>query len=159
MALARINWPRDDRRWFRILAEPLYFWHFIPWLYAGNRELDRSTYLPCFRLILERSDPNTIGSFGRTVLHEVGAMRDHVSQEESAAFAAALLDAGARMDFRDDILKSTPLGWACRWGRTEVVSLLLSRGADPDELDAEPWARPRAWAEKMGHADILALLA
>jgi ankyrin repeat protein len=158
MALARIEWRRDDPRWFRILTEPLYFWHFIPWLYAGNRELDRTTYLPCFRLILERSDPNTVGSFGRTVLHEVGAMPDHVSQQESAAFAAALLDAGARMDVRDDILKSTPLGWACRWGRTEVARLLLSRGADPDELDAEPWARPRAWAEKMGHAELLALL-
>uniref|UniRef100_Q020D8 Ankyrin n=1 Tax=Solibacter usitatus (strain Ellin6076) TaxID=234267 RepID=Q020D8_SOLUE len=158
MTLARIDWPRDDPRWFRILTEPLYFWHFIPWLYAGNRELDRTTWLPCFRLILGRCQPNIPGSFGRTVLHEVGAMRNHITQEESTAFAAALLDAGARVDLRDDILKSTPLGWACRWGRTEVVRLLLSRGADPEELDAEPWARPRAWAEKMGHADILVVL-
>jgi ankyrin repeat protein len=158
MALERIDWPRDDSRWFRILTEPLYFWHFIPWLYAGNRELDRATYLPCFRLILERSDPNVVGSFGRTVLHEVGVMRAHVTQEESAAFAAALLDAGARMDVRDDILKSTPLGWACRWGRTGVARVLLERGADAVEADGEPWARPRAWAEKMGHADVLALL-
>jgi len=28
------------------------------------------------------------------------------------AFAAAALDAGARMDLRDDLLKSTPLVWA-----------------------------------------------
>ncbi len=158
MALERIDWPRDDARWFRILTEPLYFWHFIPWLYAGNRELDRATYLPCFRLILERCDANVAGSFGRKALHEVGAMRDHVTQEESAAFAAALLDAGARMDVRDDILKSTPLGWACRWGRTGVARVLLERGADAVEADGEPWARPRAWAEKMGHADVVALL-
>ncbi len=158
MALERIDWPSNDPRWFRILTEPLYFWHFIPWLYAGNRDLDRTTYLPCFRLILDRCDPNIVAGFGRTALHEVGAMRDHVTQEESAAFAAVLLDAGARMDVRDDILKSTPLGWACRWGRTEVARVLIARGADPVEADAEPWARPRAWAEKMGRADMLAVL-
>ena len=158
MALERIDWPRDDPRWFRILTEPLYFWHHIPWLYAGNRELDRGTYLPCFRLILERCDPNLIGSFGRTVLHEVAAMGEHVTEEEAAAFAGALLDAGARMDVRDDILKSTPLGWACRWGRAGVASVILKRGADPVEADAELWAQPRAWAEKMGHGGVLTLL-
>jgi len=158
MALERIDWPRDDPRWFRSVTEPLYFWHHIPWLYAGNRELDRGTYLPCFRLILERCDPNLIGSFGRTVLHEVAAMREHVTEEEAAAFAWALLDAGARMDVRDDILKSTPLGWACRWGRAGVASAMLKQGADPVEADAEPWARPQAWAEKMGHGGVLTVL-
>jgi hypothetical protein len=158
MALERIDWPRDDPRWFRSLTEPLYFWHHIPWLYAGNRELDRGTYLPCFRLILERSDPSLIGSFGRTVLHEVAAMREHVTEAEAAAFAVALLEAGARMDLRDDILKSTPLGWACRWGRAAVAHAMLERGADPVEEATEPWARPRAWAEKMGHGGVLTLL-
>lgn len=69
-----------------------------------------------------------------------------------------LLDAGARVDVRDDLLESTPLGWACRWGRTGLVKRLLKRGADPVEADAEPWATPRAWAEKRGHADVLAML-
>jgi len=154
MALERIDWPRDDPRWFRILAEPLDFWHHIPWLYAGNKELDRGTYLPCFQLILERCGPNPMGSFGRTVLHEVAAMGGHVTEDESAAFARVLLDAGARMDVRDDILKSTPLGWACRWGRVAVARALLERGADAEEADAEPWARPRTWAEKMGHTGV-----
>jgi hypothetical protein len=66
MVLERIDWPRDDPRWFRPLTEPRYFWHQIPWLYAGNRDFDRATYLICFRLILERCDPNVVGSFGRT---------------------------------------------------------------------------------------------
>ncbi len=158
MALERIDWPRDDPRWFRCLTEPLYFWHHIPWLYAGNRELDRATYLPCLRLMLKRSDPNLIGSFGRTLLHEVAAMRDHITEEEAMAFASVALDAGARMGVRDDILKSTALGWACRWGRAGVAAVMLERGADPLEDDAEPWARPRAWAEKMGRADVLAVL-
>ena len=158
MALERIDWPRDDPRWFRILARPLDFWHHIPWLYAGNKDLDRAGYLSCFRLILERSDPNLISSFGRTVLHEIAAMGDHVTEDEAAAFASALLDTRARMDVRDDILQSTPLGWACRWGRASVAKAMLERGADPLEADAEPWARPRAWAEKMGHDSVLTVL-
>jgi len=158
MALERVDWPRDDPRWFRILGEPLSFWNHIPWLYAGNPELDRGAYITCFRLILERCDPNLIGGFNRTTLHEVAAMGDHVTEEEGALFAAALLDAGARTDVRDDLLKSTPLGWACRWGRVEVVKLLLERGADPVEVDAEPWATPRAWAQKMKHDAVLAIL-
>jgi ankyrin repeat protein len=158
MALERIDWPRGDPRWFRMLAEPLSFWHHIPWLYAGDHQLDRATYLPCFRLILDRCDPNVIGGFNRTVLHEVAAMGDHVTEEEAAAFAAALLHAGAAMNVRDDLLKSTPLGWACRWGRTEVARVLLERGADPFEADAEEWARPRAWAEKMEHDGVIRIL-
>jgi ankyrin repeat protein len=158
MALEGIDWRRDDPRWFRCVTQPLSFWHHIPWLYAGNDELDRGTYLPCFRLVLKRCDPNLIGSFGRSLLHEVAAMGEHVTEEEATSFALALLDAGTRMDVRDDILNSTPLGWACRWGRAGVAKALLERGADPVEADAESWARPREWARKMGHTDVLAIL-
>jgi Ankyrin repeats (3 copies) len=158
MALEHVDWPRDDPRWFRILGEPLFHWNHYPRV-RGNPELDRSTYLTCFRLVLERCGPNLIGGFGRTILHEVGALDDHVTEQEGEAFAKALLDAGAKTKVRDDLLKSTPLGWACRWGRIEVVKLLLERGADPIEADAEPWATPRAWAEKMRNGAIIALLA
>jgi ankyrin repeat protein len=158
MALERIDWPRDDPRWFRCLAEPLNFWHHIPWLYAGNREFTRGSYLSCFRLMLERCDANVIGGFTRTVLHEVASMGAHVTEEEATPFAAALVDAGAAMDVRDDILKSTPLGWACRWGRAGVAKVLLDAGADPVEMNAEPWARPRAWANTMRRNDVLAVL-
>jgi ankyrin repeat protein len=158
MALERIDWPRDDVRWVRELMEPLFFWHHIPSLYAGNREFDRSTYLACFRLILQRCSPNLIGSFVRSALHEVAAMGEHVTEEEAVEFASVLLNAGARMDVRDNILKSTALGWACRWGRAGVAKVMLEGGATPVEVDAEPWAQPRAWAEKMGHNRVLTLL-
>jgi ankyrin repeat protein len=72
--------------------------------------------------------------------------------------ATILLDAGAHLDIRDKILLSTPLGWACRWGRLEMVKLFIERGADTIEAEAEPWATPRAWAEKKGRREILDLI-
>ncbi len=158
MALEHIQWPAHDERWFGMLREPLYFWHHIPWLYAGNKDFHRGTYLTCFRLILSRCDPNLTGAFGRTALHDVAAMRDHISEDEVAGFAEALLSAGAKVGTRDDLLKSTALGWACRWGRVKVVRLMLEYGADAFEADAQPWATPRAWAEKRGYAEISELL-
>lgn len=155
MALERITWPREDSRWFRVLAQPLSFWHHIPWLYAGNRAFDRDGYLACFRQILARADPNVAGGFGRTLLHEVAAMGDHVAEEEAAAFTQALLEAGAKTEMRDSILQSTPLGWACRWGRVQVSQLLIAHGADTVEANAEPWATPKAWARKKGHERCL----
>ncbi len=157
MALQRTDWARSDSRWRRILAQPTRFWNHMrgPWAHA---DLDRGTYLRCFQLVLERCDVNVPGRFGNSILHKIAASRDHLTSDERIAFANAALDAGARLDCRDDLLQSTPLGWACRWGRVELVELLLSRGADADEADAEPWATPQAWAQKMGRADVTAIL-
>jgi ankyrin repeat protein len=159
LALERIDWPPDDGRWPRYLIRAMDFWNHIPWLRSANQELNRGTYIQCFRQVLARCGPNVVGSFGRTALHEVGAMGDHITEAEAVEFARALLDAGARTDIRDTILKSTALGWACRWGRVAAAQLLIDRGADPVEADGEPWARPRAWAEKMGHESLLRLFA
>jgi ankyrin repeat protein len=158
MALERVDWPRDDPRWYWVLEQPLRIWNHMdgPW---ANPALDRATYPVCFRLVLQRCDPNMRHPrFGRVILHDVAASREYVTPEEASAFVTILLDAGARLDVRDDLLRSTPLGWACRWGRAEVARLLLERGADPVEADAEPWATPRAWATKMGHAGVLRVL-
>ena len=158
MALKRIDWPRNDEHWYRMLAAPLTFWHHIPWLPAGNKDLDRSGYLECFQLLLGDCDPNVIGSFGRMILHDIAAMREWITEDEVVPFGRAALEAGARIDHRDDILKSTPLGWACRWGKIKLVLLLLEYGAAPHEKDTEPWAQPLAWAQKMGHDEIASLL-
>ena len=158
MALEHVDWPRDDPRWVRYLGRCLDFWNHIPWLSVSNQELDRSTYIECLRHVLRHADPNLVGAFGRTTLHEAAAAGDHITEEEIGEFVRELLQAGARTNMRDEMLKSTPLGWACRWGRVEMVRLLLAHGADPSEPDAEPWATPRAWAKKMDHAEILKLL-
>ena len=75
-----------------------------------------SLYITAFRVVAARCDPNVVGGFGRCSLHEVAAAGEHVTDDEAATLADILLQAGARTDVRDDLLKSTPLGWACRWG-------------------------------------------
>jgi hypothetical protein len=158
IALEHMQLPAGDPRWNGLLLAPLGFWNHGtgPWCHP---EWDRTGYLEIFELILERSGPpNAPLRNGATILHEIVTTAGHVTDEERAAFANSALDAGARLDTRDDILKSTPLGWACRWGRQDLARLFLTRGADPVEPDAEPWAQPLVWAAKKGHHTIAALL-
>ncbi len=145
MALEHVEWPADDPRWFWALFRPL---HNIE-DYPVERKLE---CCECFKLILARCGPyHRDSDYGRSMLH-------FVSAGDQVQFATVLLDAGARLDVRDKLLKSTPLGWACRWGRVELVKLFLVRGADPVEADTEPWARPHAWAERMQRTEIVELL-
>jgi hypothetical protein len=141
MALERIDWPRTDTRW----GWPL--WQ----AFTCHSGIDRG--LACFRLLVERADPNVSGG-GQTILHTVMAH----GEPKHLPFAELLLDHGARTDIRDDLLESTPLAWACRWGQAHFVKLLLARGADPVERDAPAWATPAAWARKMNHRHVLKLL-
>jgi len=91
---------------------------------------------------------------GQTVLHFTAARYGIPNEADRVRFAAMLLDGGARLELRDNLLESTPLGWACRWGREELVELLIARGAPVNEPDARAWATPLAWAKKMGHSAI-----
>ena len=157
LALERVDWPREDARWFGVLEQPLRLWAHG----SVSRSWDRTTYLTCFRLLLARCDPNIRGrspQLGLTILHSIAGSRDHLTADDRVGFATAALDAGARLDVRDNLLHSTPLAWACRWGRMELVTLFLERGADPVERDAEPWTTPQAWAGKMKRDDALAML-
>jgi hypothetical protein len=151
LALDHLDWQAGDARWQGTLMRP----------FGKHEASDRERYIACFRMIIDRSGIDLPWRFGRTSLHDVAAdwpRSAPMGAEERLAFATILLEKGARLDARDDLLKSTPLGWACRWGRIELVNLLLARGADPVEADAEPWATPRAWAEKMNHHHVLAAL-
>jgi ankyrin repeat protein len=134
MALEHVDWAPDDPRWFWMLWRPL------PG-HEDYNEQQQADCCECFKLILARCGPHLRASdYGQTMLHETVA-RDH---GVGVQLATILLDAGARLDVRDTLLLSTPLGWACRWGRVELVTLFLARGADPVEADAEAWATPRA---------------
>ena len=73
MALARVDWPRDHPDWFGKLWSPL------PG-YQPRSAADQALFLECFRLVLERCDPNVRHPrFGRTVLHDVAASDEAVS--------------------------------------------------------------------------------
>jgi ankyrin repeat protein len=150
LAVEALDWPREDPRWHWNLMRPL----------GAHRDEDRERYLNCFALMVERAGANAPGPYGRTMLHDIcaGWPRETSSAQERVRLATILLDAGARFDRRDDLLKSTPLGWACRWGRLQLVKLFLERGADPVEPDADVWATPSAWAGKMKHEPVVTLL-
>jgi ankyrin repeat protein len=149
LALPRLTAALDDPSWNWILIQP------VRGADSGNNE----GFFGCMAVLLRHGiDPN-VARFGQTVLHFTAARHSGLNGADRARFASMLFDAGARLDIRDELLKSTPLGWACRWGRRELVEVLIARGAPVDEPDTEPWARPKAWAEKMKHADVLAVLA
>ncbi len=149
LALEHLDWPAGDQRWHWNLMRPL----------GTHPESDRDRYLTCFALMVERAGANAPGPYGRTILHDICAdwPRETSTPEERVALATIVLDAAARLDLRDDLLNSTPLEWACRWGRVELVKLFLERGADPVEAGSEAWATPQAWAEKMKHESVLEL--
>ena len=149
MALRLIPRPLNDRTSHWVLMQPIRG--------AGGDPARNEGHFASFDLILrEGVDPN-VARMGATTLHFVAA-RGGLDGASRARFAAMLIDHGARLDLRDDLLKSTPLGWACRWGRLEMAEVLIARGALVQETDTEPWATPAAWAKRMDHSRIVSLL-
>jgi ankyrin repeat protein len=149
LALKRLHWPLDDPKWHWVLIQPI-----RGATGAGSHE----GHFASMAVLLQHGIDANVARYGQTALHFAAAYHGGVSDADRARFAGMLLENGARLDLRDDLLKSTPLGWACRWGRTKLVETLIARGALIDEPDAEPWANPKAWAQKMKHDAILGLL-
>jgi ankyrin repeat protein len=109
------------------------------------------------RLLLQRADmdPNLPNWQRATPLHDLCG-RDYRGRANPhrAECARILLDAGARLDARDEDYRATPLGWAARSGLLDMVELLLASGASARDPDAPAWATPLAWATRRGHGDI-----
>jgi ankyrin repeat protein len=150
LALPLLNWPSDDPRWHWVIIQPIRG--------AGPETSDNEGHFASMAAILDHGVSPNVQRYGQTALHFAAAYRGAVSDADRARFAAMLVDYGAKLDVRDDLLKSTPLGWACRWGRLRLAQLLLERGAPVREPDAEPWASPQAWATKMHNDEILSVL-
>jgi ankyrin repeat protein len=150
LALPHLNWNPNDSRWHWVLIQPIRG--------AGGDSSQNEGHFGSMAALLQHGvDPN-VSRFGQTALHFAAARRSDLSGRDRARFASMLIDHGASLFLRDDLLKSTPLGWACRWGQTELVELLKARGAPVIEADAEPWATPVAWARKMNHSALIPLL-
>lgn len=80
--------------------------------------------------------------------HKVTLLHD-MAHEGNAAKAQLLIDNGADINSVDEEYCSTPLGLAVRFGKEEMVDLLLEAGADTNAARAE-WATPLAWARSRG---------
>jgi ankyrin repeat protein len=150
LALSHIKWASSDPQWHWVIIQPIRG--------ASGDSTANAGHFRCMDLLLRHGvDPN-VTRMGQTVLHFAAAYHGAVSDADRAGFASMLIDRGARLDLRDDLLKSTPLGWACRWGRTKLAQTLIARGATVEEPDAEPWATPKAWAGKKKRSEILKVL-
>jgi ankyrin repeat protein len=150
LALSHLDWPAGDSRWHWVLIQPIRG--------ARANALENDGHFRSMAALLQHGIDANVTRFGQTALHFTAAHHSRLGDEDRARFASMLLDHGARLDLRDDLLKSTPLGWACRWGRRKLVELLIHRGAPVHEPDAELWATPEAWAAKMKHDALVAVL-
>jgi ankyrin repeat protein len=150
LALPHLTWALDDPRWHWVLMQPVRG--------AGDDSAANEGHFRCMAALLEYGIDVNVTRFGQTALHFTAARQGGLSDADRARFAALLLDHGADMSLRDDLLRSTPLGWACRWGREAMVRLLIERGAPVHEPEAEPWATPEAWARTMKQDAIVTLL-
>jgi RNA polymerase sigma factor (sigma-70 family) len=99
-------------------------------------------------------DPSQPDWLRTTPLHQFARKGD-------AEKAAIFIEHGADLHVRDEDICSTPLGWAAKFGKTNMVELLLKHGAKPnmpDDLPDFAWATPLAWATRRGHTEIVELL-
>lgn len=152
LALPRLNLERDDPKWHDLLRQPMR--HDEPPEHLRPAEYEYDWRFTIMQMMLDKGpNPNTRAGFGLTLLHFAAARR-HTRESDAARFVDQLLDAGADPSLRDELLQSTALGWACRYGRQVMVDRLLARGTPANEPDAKPWATPLAWAVKMGHTTI-----
>jgi ankyrin repeat protein len=65
---------------------------------------------------------NHLDWLGSTPLH-------HFARRGDVANATLFLDRGAKINAIDEDQRTTPLGWAIKGGKHEMVALLRSRGA------------------------------
>ena len=162
----RDNPQYDDAKWFNLLEQTVRGWR-LGNLKINNEGFDRRNYIINLDRLLEYGvNPNLRNPrdarFNFTILHHLaGKSCNPVTYghtvEEVIEFARMLLNHGADINAMEDKLKSTPLGWAARFGQKKLAEFLLDQGADPN-LAGAPWATPLAWAEKKGHIEIAEIL-
>lgn len=157
VCLRQLDWSADDPRWYGLIIQPIRLWPCCP--HRQYRDFDRSVFPEIVRMFLDHGvDPNVKGRRDTSLLHHVAAAgkvwgEPVLRNDERITFARLFLEYGASLDARDTLLHSTPLAWASRWAREDLVELYLEHGADP-QPDGEPWTTPLAWAERYGHASI-----
>ncbi len=112
LALPHMTLARDDPRWHWVLMQPPRG--------ASSDPAANEGHFRCLELLLTHGVDANVGRRSATVLHFTAA-RAGLDEASRVRFTEILLNHGAHTDVRDDLLKSTPLGWACRWGRFEMA--------------------------------------
>lgn len=108
----------------------------------------------CEVLLQHDMDPNLPNWQSIRPLH-------HMAQKNNVEGAKLMIKYGADPSLIDEEYRTTPLGWAAKYGSLEYARYLLEQF--PDRTTHEPenvpaWASPMAWAERRNHADLVALL-
>lgn len=162
----RDNPEYDEIKGFNLLAAAVRGWR-LGNLKINNEGFDRRDSIAILDMLLEYGiDPNLRNPrderFNFTILHHLAGKSCNPityghTAEEVVEFARMLLNHGADINALEDKLKSTPLGWAARFGQKKFAEFLLECGADPN-LAGAAWATPLAWAEKWGHTEIVEIL-
>ncbi len=162
----RDNPQLDDAKWFDLLEQSVRGWR-LGDLKINNDGFDRRNYITILDMLLRYGiDPNLRNPrddrFNFTILHHLAGKSCNSrtyghTAEEVVEFARMFIKHGADIDAMEDKLKSTPLGWAARFGQKKLAEFLLEHGANPN-LAGAPWATPLAWAEKKGHPEIAEIL-
>jgi ankyrin repeat protein len=134
-------------------ADPTKPWRWSCWFTPLMHSLRyaRPNYEMATMLMDHGVTANDTNGMGMTILHILVSLG-------TPAAVSWILDRSADINRRDNEFDSTPLAWAARVGRAEMIELLLSRGALRKLPDDEPWSIPAAWARRRGHTHILKLL-
>ncbi len=103
-ALPYLSWKPADSRWHWVLIQPIRG--------AGADSAHNQGHFQSLATLLRHGiDPN-VSRFGQTALHFTAARQSGLSGTDRARFASLLLERGARLDLRDELLRSTPAGAA-----------------------------------------------
>ena len=104
-------------------------------------------------LLLEhRADVHHADYIGTPLLRAAQA-----SGDTGLEVATVLLEAGAKVDHRDDNKGSTPLMFAAQFSNLEVARALIAAGAQVD-LRNNNGETPLMWAVKNSYVDVVKLL-
>lgn len=97
------------------------------------------------------SDPNLTNWLGVSYLHVLAS-------QGNTKLAKVLIDRGAELETVDDVFCTTPLGWAAKYGQSEMAAFLLEQGARRAPAGVPEWASPKAWANRRGHVAMMEML-
>jgi ankyrin repeat protein len=88
---------------------------------------------------------------------ELGSQLCEAAENGDTSEVSRLLQLGANKNYSEKNSGSTPLWCACVSGHTEIVTMLLKAGADPDKQANDGWT-PLHVACWKGHTEIVTML-